>query len=642
MSPLSTTELAKLRAFIKGEAVEELNELREGLSAVVKVANASLEQKVEDRFLSACFDLWDVLSQAPHPYRLPRKYIGSSLKETLSYMFRTLYALETVQFRLEAGGNIVLKGVKGVGKTTVLRVAGVIAACLTPSVIPVYWIFEDATTTLATVSTYRIAHAALNTFQGDFFNESIEFSSIVSRTPASNKVPEHKFVFLLDEFTNLYDHGDCGIEVIAEYRRLARNGNVFFVLATSRNNVGKIIFPYGENPSSARYPNLNCGLFSIQEIRPIRAIPDFIAYWQACFDEVIDEATAKRHFSSTGGVGRFIHNLRQRKLCFRPIGMQVFHDDPSLFHLACNLLVGPVATASVRQITKDGDLDRWIDQLVLYSDGVNVHFLLDTVKEDFREYVGQNEILHQAHVFHNQRIGFDGRSTAGGNSNEKFLCRFLPSFFNLRPFTDSLIVTVTADTFSLTMDVSGQTVAVPNAAQSREALCEFLVEYSNRLVSWRVGGSETGIDRIWWRYDRESHCLHLDGTQVKIGRDSMKLTSGVLAAQRGKLVASECYDRTIAGILCKAERGLGLVVDALRKQFGCHIELGSVHICTNKLGSDAFVDFFEKQMKSESYAFSVSPSIRSKYSVPESFLCEIHDGASWINDIVPYELLPFI
>jgi ABC-type lipoprotein export system ATPase subunit len=57
----------------------------------------------------------------------------------LDGVFKSIYALQiTPDPGLGPGGNYVLNGIKGVGKTTILHVAGAIAACSTKNVVPVY------------------------------------------------------------------------------------------------------------------------------------------------------------------------------------------------------------------------------------------------------------------------------------------------------------------------------------------------------------------------------------------------------------------------------------------------------------------------------------------------------------------------
>jgi hypothetical protein len=306
----------------------------------------------------------------------------------------------------------------------------------------------------------------------------------------------------------LYDYGENGIAAIAEYRRLARAGNVFFILAASRINVGKYIFPPSTNNKSI-CPNLNCGFFQVTEVHPIRTIPEFIEYWYVRFSETLDEAAAHIHYWRTGGVGRYILLSKQRNDVPLPVAMTVFQSCPALFHTACSILQRPVATVEILQYVKIEELDDWIDRLIFYNNGTHVSFLLETVKDEFLAYVGTKQILHQAHIFHIQRKGFDGGSS--GHSNEAFISRFLPSLFNLRPHSESLFMSVIDDAFRMSLiESQGTDVWIPDVGAVLE-MNNFLSEYSERLISWQIGGKETGLDRIWWNWDLDSKILTLYG-----------------------------------------------------------------------------------------------------------------------------------
>jgi len=57
--------------------------------------------------------------------------------------------------------------------------------------------------------------------------------------------------------------------------------------------------------------------------------------------------------------------------------------------------------------------------------------------------------------------------------------------------------------------------------------------------------------------------------------------------------------------LSKAQRGLWLVADALKRRFHCEIEFGTIYICTNKQAKNGFLELFHRQMKSEEQRFKI-------------------------------------
>lgn len=631
----TTIEFAKLRAFVrKNVEIVELAHLRDTILQLVELADGCLVENNPERFCSIGYELWDALSKAPHPYHLPRKYVGQDIERIMTYVFRCLYALESKG--LGEGGNIALNGLKGVGKTTVLRVAGSVAALLTKSVIPVYWIYESSHPDLVTVRTKRLAHAARSTFERvDIGDDERTFEEIVLDTHMEGLSPfgppKEKYLYLLDEFTNLYSFKTEGLQVIEEYRRFARNGNVLFVLAASRINVKKYIFPVGS--SQTMYPNLNCGLFSVEEVRPIRDLECFIDYWEKRFGERLDNVAALAAYKQTGGVGRFILQLKSRgEVSFYQDVKQLLQD-PNTFHLACSILKSPMSVAYALQRFSVELVDHLVDSLLLYNDGEAIDFLLGSVKERFKDHISREIDLHQAHIFHCQRTGFVGGST--GHSNEDFVCRYIWKLFDLSPL-DPLLMELDTENLLFSDDNKSQISLQGSVAE----MDEFLSSNSARLVRWKA---ETGIDRIWWKWDSGARTLIVSGLQVKTGRDDVIITCGVLSTQRAKSKASLCEDKYIAGILSKAERGLSLVAKAMHRKFGCAVVFDTVYICTNKQAEDQFNKFFQTEMQSPDHIFIIDPSlVHPEVVEANSFSCVLYDKTDWLKDVFPSDLYNFL
>jgi hypothetical protein len=76
----TTVELARLRAFVNGENIEELNSFRDKISILVMNALQCLENQDQKNFVSVCFQLWELLSTFPTPYQLPPKYTGNRIE----------------------------------------------------------------------------------------------------------------------------------------------------------------------------------------------------------------------------------------------------------------------------------------------------------------------------------------------------------------------------------------------------------------------------------------------------------------------------------------------------------------------------------------------------------------------------------
>eukprot|EP01033_Poteriospumella_lacustris_P014866 gene14866-gene15739 len=532
----------------------QIDELQLDTSEYVSKAREAFQSADRSLFIEACFGLWNFLSQSESRIRIPPQYTGNGIQKLMTRIFSSLFALQTEE-RLGAGGNVVLNGLKGVGKTTILQVTGVIAACLTDKVYPLYWTYEwdSSRSDLKTVSTCRLRSAAISLFESE---KRESFEAVIRRTTidlsdTSHLTDDKKVLFLLDEFTDLYDRGENGINVVREYQSMARAGNVYFVLAASRINVEKYIFPRHMR-SNRMYPNLNCGMFEVHEVEPIRNKTHLREYLGLRFGREFTMEETTNIFRVTGGVGRYIFQHIQQGIDPTPATSVIFQTDPQLFHVACYLLVAPIPIASMSQFTDLDKFDDWFDRLLFYKGPENVTFLLPSLQECFRNQLQERSSLQEAHIFHLQRKGFKGGSS--GHSNENFICRYLPSLFGLQSHERSLRLIVQGDGGFKMMLLEGNVdiIPVPLPTSSPEEISTFLDAHAKRLISWQVDGHETGLDRVWFEWNKEANAMTLHGVQIKTGKDDQTITCGVLQTERSYRLASQCNDRCIAGIFSKA------------------------------------------------------------------------------------------
>lgn len=551
----TTKEFVKLRNFFQyPDTLDEgLTELRDACNNIFLKCEIIFKEKNTEDFIDCAYEVWDLLSIARAPYTLPSKYTDNNLKNTLNHVFQHIFFLQTTT-RKPQGANMVLNGIKGVGKTTILHVAGAIAACLTTSVIPLYWIYEKNNPSLQYCSTY-ILSAAVKQYYFDNNNDDMkifddyveEFSKKNSANIGTN-FDCSKILFLLDEFTTLYnisnsENYQIGMNILCEFRSIARNRNIHFLMAAPCINVQKYIFPDRYHSSLSQYPNLNCGLFSVYHINPIRNVKDIQIYWTTRYKKHLSPEEAQHILNITGGVGRFMELYNTGISMPNNIRCEYIQSDVTLFHICCHCLLRPWGTAELLNYTTVDNMDRFIDELLLYNDGNSVDFLFNSLKEEFRSYLVNKELLNEAHIFHLQRKGFIGGSTS--HSNENFLSRFLPKRFGLESSQHSLEFKL-KDSKLFCQFVSLTTIEIYKEICSLELL---EIECSYKLMKWSVQGCENSIDRIWFVTVNGS--IQLNALQIKTGKDNAKITCGKIESQRNKTKATQCDDSTIAGIISK-------------------------------------------------------------------------------------------
>jgi hypothetical protein len=407
-------------------------------------------------------------------------------------IFRRVFCLETSTGPV--GGNIVLNCVKGVGKTTILIVSGVLAACLTKHLVPLYWIFEKSTRDLQYISIYCLFKAARDLFSRKSLDGIDSFDDLVL---SYDDKPEHcpcvKMLCLFDEFTTLYSIAEAEFSKrsMTLMKPVARDGDVLFVMAASRFNVHKYIYPSISGPWGT-YPDLNNGLFAVKSVRPIRNILEFIKYWNTCFTDNISVDEVEKNLKLTGGVGRLISNLKKYGDVHHNANMDYFRSNRKAYHFALDLLEKDIPVADERIDVDVELLDQYCDEYAIYNDGSNFTFLFESVRDMLLEELEKSEDLKMMHVFRMQRIGFvDGSS---GHSNEKLLFKYLPRQFKLNAHVRSLTLHGAEKGTAIQNSIT-QIPSISND-KSVEEKHRFLTDHSKCLIKWSVGGHETGIDRL--------------------------------------------------------------------------------------------------------------------------------------------------
>ncbi len=200
-----TTIFAKMRTLAsQGRLSPELKQLR------AKVQTCQENRAFRDLFASC----WSILASDYSEFHVPPAYTT-----TQEYAFKNmcdkLFSKE--RNRWAPGGHQVLFGFKGVGKTTLQFVVGLVSAVLLEKCIPVYWDFS--------------VHSDASVSATDLINHGISKCYDI----CSDDI--YSPLLLLDEFTDLYG-ADGGRNVIVDIHNLAKNyPNVMVVMCTSKANV---------------------------------------------------------------------------------------------------------------------------------------------------------------------------------------------------------------------------------------------------------------------------------------------------------------------------------------------------------------------------------------------------------------------
>ena len=682
MLQYDTDCFALLRAAVKGSRV--LTDLPQSTLTELKCARDSAQSALSDsnesdgraKFRSLFDETWALLAtlnEFTNPLALPPQYVAQEQKEHADWAANGLYALE--RGTRPVGDNAIFAGCKGVGKTTLLQAAGAVAAVLLEHTLPVYWTYDKAEGAPSVVPTAgTLLHNAITIFSSSSGTAILEQvtaetspSVSVKDAMAAFRAAEHRPLLLVDEFTTLYYPDSAalgeataaarahGLVVMASLQELGKQyTNVLTMLAASTTCIDRYIYP-GHTPAHrfAGYPNMNCSVFIRRYVYPIRDAVVLRAYAAKRYPGwVVDGAHL---LDVTGGVGRFITNYKANTSWTPPFELDDVTRERPLFALCCAMLsavnmppplfwVGGTASMSTADAytmlrsfgMSDGEagaaLDHWCENLVFYRTGAMLEFLVPRNARRVEERVRSTLNLRRARVLTLAIHGFNGGDP--GHSNEALICEFIHHHVNVSRSTADVLLLDDARA-ELTRNI-GPAIPVVN-----------IVDILDMVMPWRVSGRETGIDRIWLT-DEGLHPttgrqrVTIDGLQLKTGNTAAKtpVIAGKLASQR-KLKTEKIDDRTFAGILVKAERGIRVLIPALHRCFpNVTFVLGEIRIYSTKELETAATKFVAQNPAEEEY-FRVEDAIAGEVQncegvdsdLPVRFAWRVCGGTEWLRDL---------
>jgi hypothetical protein len=404
--------LARLRAYARGNdgvladadfaaAGPRLRELRRRAAATIgRVRDAGRPAAVVSSCDFSDFEdcvrvTWGALTtlSQSHPCALPPLYSTDAIAQEVAIASRAMLTAEC-GMRQPASVNKIFSGVRGTGKSMLLRGIGACAAVLLERVLPVLHDFEAAGDALA-VGPCELMADALDAFHGGD-GRATSAAAAIREAGAAGSLPltglallhgaGHTPLFLLDEFAALYvpDAADSssssssaaaaaatrGARVVAAVHALCKYGrDVVALLATNRAGVGALMRPHttASLPPGRRllgYPELNNQVFTVatRAVRPIRDLRQLADYVRVRHGvqllpdgdpaaagggggsgdggrRGITGMTAADVLHATGGCGHLVAQLVEAQPATHPVSTGDVLRDAPLFAVCCALLL---------------------------------------------------------------------------------------------------------------------------------------------------------------------------------------------------------------------------------------------------------------------------------------------------------------
>jgi len=324
----STYELSQLRKQIVNS---ELREDIERSEVEQNLCNLSRIRDEVQNFLSngkkrivdakRCFlNVFEIFSNFPsdHDYYLPPLYKSGALGSILDTAIKRLLQREVgmITGSHNNRGHLVLGGVEGAGKTTLMRALALSSAALLEKMIPICHDY------LSFKKPEDILWEALGVYY------SVEPDC--ERDPLEVLVDLDQEAFLLfDEFQHNFRFADdpswlTGRDAAITFHRYSRTWGTFCVIGGSSVDMHSLMFQQGRGESTDHwrkrgYPNFNGTLYELYTVPALRTADALEAYVRTRYPLWdLENQDVSLLLAHTGGIGRWVHVVWEESLIENP------------------------------------------------------------------------------------------------------------------------------------------------------------------------------------------------------------------------------------------------------------------------------------------------------------------------------------
>lgn len=452
----------------------------------MKMQGAELKRRLEVEWDKA----WNERQGLVSP-RFPSVAVSSVL-EQVSFAVAALMSPDG----LGSGGNIVLQGPKGVGKTSILNaLAHVLPLALGDSRL--------------VVRSYSLEAPEDKSDEGDTSDEEDIVRPTFPAVQDWQTSGEKRLVLLVDEVQYLYAiRSKAKKRLSFQLVTLAKQSSVLVIMTGSTASLPDLIFHHTPpTPEQRGYANFNHTVFGIVSLRPLRSkedVLDSMRLWGGSVDVV------NACFAKSGGIGRTIRSICQNpKMEFESISREMDRDRVLqrimlLLHVrnqGNQALPWSQAGVSTQELTTLVGGDQPLKQLFQYADRGFLYWteklLWETLRpcilDEIRQMSQENDEFKLNLALFSVLQGFD-EGSAGESLETSILswscgANILPAQMPLKQIK-------------------------PGVAYNVDALFNKMLCVS----------CDHGADAFWLNHDGER--LHVNLVQVKLGKKTGQITYG--------------------------------------------------------------------------------------------------------------------
>lgn len=674
------------RAITLDENIEELNVDRAVLddwkrfriSFLAEIRNPKAD--VVDAVLSVFQEIWKSLSQLPIDSRLylPPLYQNSlTLTNLLKHFIGELVSRENGS--LLQSGNMILNGVQGTGKTTLLKAMVIVVAICCERFFFIYHNYKDglySSGQLIAECVHRFVHGKCDGKFGDFAATYPHDTHICLKTLSDTNcyigivADEVQHVVAIDERLL------WRIAVMKSLEGFARTElhHVFLILSGSSASLIKLLFRSMRPESLQNFDfDLNASLCQRYYVPAIRTVRSLRLYLSDRYPhKEFTDSDIGTMLMATGGIGRFVHNYVQNPkaaaaISGRKADPRTLYVDPStLYFLIANLIVSVNSElfdslknstfegldrcpgvsknivedvlAEIGQYNANNVINNLVDQGVIYvsDDGpLDAMFSVElAVPQDYQLFTADGVCFDDYTLFAASLLMiYGGIENNAGKAFERFV-RFrlhqLDSRFRYRGrylviVHDKLYVGQYADAkYSKERSSQG------------EAVVDLDTFGQDEMFAWE---GEIGLDGVCIRVERanDKSTVTVDGWQCKGGYWQQQMGGGAMNTTRDRFLQSgtveNISDKQLNGVLAKAEVGFLTICQSLCNTIdNCSVTIGQLMINTTKDGMLAEKSL-ERHYKIPQNMVSKFPGVAPRqHTRLLSYSVIFHDKDQWLRD----------
>lgn len=268
---------------------------------LVEAYQKAIDTEDEKTFKEIMFKTWYVIHRITKKNRgllpVPALMTSTQLSQVLETLFSWCFLLETSPNSVQSGNNILLTGVRGIGKTTIMQGLCSCICVLSKTIVAIYHDYEK-------IGNHVHIYDLINSWWKVFSpNDHIQIDPHDCLQSTFEK--DKSVVVCADEFQGLYERQsneqiEKAKQILHDLYLVGKSYGAVAIISGSSSNVRDLAFQ--RNGLGKGYQNFNHTVFQERRLEPLRTQQDFKDFLLR-LPSPLCNYDPEEVFSATGGIG---------------------------------------------------------------------------------------------------------------------------------------------------------------------------------------------------------------------------------------------------------------------------------------------------------------------------------------------------